>query len=254
MASGAPAPASAAAAAAASRIPRLPPTSVRSKAGWAAFEDGIHTILTRWDLLKSAVLEEWGGPASKDKAVRITSDLLMNIVEQWRDGNDLHEDTLDDYFITCLESDFNVDFEDDTCITQVSLVIQDFYRKCADGDLSAARDLIASLDSHAQLSGKTLPHAEEEEEGDEGVEEESDEETPAAAAASSARGPRHVVDEDGWETVVPVSKRKGGAAAPVAAAARASSAAAGSAPPAGGADETPAPTRDATGKAPPSTE
>ena len=42
---------------------------------------------------------QWGGRKSRDKYEHILEDLYMNAQEQWREGNDLHVDTLDVYLI-----------------------------------------------------------------------------------------------------------------------------------------------------------
>ena len=41
-----------------SRIPKLPEGAPRSKEGWQLFEEGLMLILSKWDLFKSAVVEE----------------------------------------------------------------------------------------------------------------------------------------------------------------------------------------------------
>lgn len=102
-----------------SAVPKLPPGAPRPRDGWALFADGARYLLEKWELLATAVVEEWGGKGSKAKFDRIVDDLLMNCEEQWRDGHDLHVDTLDVYLLECLEADFNIDFEDDTVVTQV---------------------------------------------------------------------------------------------------------------------------------------
>ena len=98
---------------------------LRTPAGFAAFTDALKTVLQRWDVLRTAVVEQWGGVRSGDKFSRVLDDLLANLDEQWREGNDVHEDTLDVYFIECLEESFNVEFDedsDDGWVTEVSLV------------------------------------------------------------------------------------------------------------------------------------
>ena len=43
--------------------------------------------------------QEWGGRSSRAKYEHILADLLLNCEEQWREGNDLHLDTLDVYLL-----------------------------------------------------------------------------------------------------------------------------------------------------------
>ena len=82
-----------------SEAPKLPAGSTRPKEGWQLFVEGSKFILEKWELLHTAVVEEWGGHSSKSKFENIVNDLIKNCEEQWRDGNDLHIDTLDVYLI-----------------------------------------------------------------------------------------------------------------------------------------------------------
>jgi hypothetical protein len=86
-----------------SRVPRLPPGCPRSKEGWALFAEGARFVLSKWELLHTAVAEEWGGHASRAKFDHIVSDLLLNCEDQWREGHDLHLDTLDEYLVEVRE-------------------------------------------------------------------------------------------------------------------------------------------------------
>jgi len=80
-------------------IPKLPAGAPRPRDGWLLFADGAKYLLEKWELLHTAVVEEWGGKGSRAKFDRIVDDLLMNCEEQWRDGHDLHIDTLDVYLL-----------------------------------------------------------------------------------------------------------------------------------------------------------
>lgn len=100
-------------------IPRLPPGSPCTREGWELFAKGATHLLTVWDLLHTAVFEEWAGHGSRAKLDHIISDLVSNCEEQWRARHDLHVDTLDVYLLECL-GDFNIEFEDDTGVTVVS--------------------------------------------------------------------------------------------------------------------------------------
>lgn len=203
----------------------------RSGEGWNTFSEATQIVLSKWDLTRTAVAERWGGLKSKDKYNHMVDDLMLNLSEQWKDGNDVHEDTLDVYFLECLEAYFNVDFEggDDSIVTEVSLIIQDLYRKCAAGHLAKARDVIASLDAMPSMrkggvratGGGVGEGGGEEDEEDDEDEDEFDEEVEggdmleeggkggggggSGGGSSNRRGT--AVDEDGWETVLP---KKGG--------------------------------------------
>ncbi len=188
----------------------------RSGEGWNLFSEASQVVLSRWDLTRTALAESWGGPKTREKYNRMVDDLMANCDEQWREGNDLHEDTLDVFLLECLEQDFNVDFEggDDSVVTEVSLIIQSLYRRCASGDLGKAREIIASLEKMPSMNqGGVRPAGDDSSSdgsGEEGGEEEGGGEEMGGAAGGGGgggRGPRRVVDEEGWETVAP---KKGG--------------------------------------------
>lgn len=169
---------------------------------------------------------QWGGRRSKAKAEHIADDLLMNCEEQWKEANDLHEDTLDLYLLDCFEQDFNLEFEDDSGVTEVSLILQDLYRKCAYGELKEAEELLASLEKHPAMQKNSVVVGGEGDSDEEGSDEDGSEEEGAGkaggaaaagaggdAAAAGGRGPRQVVDDEGWVTTVPRGKKGGAAAA-----------------------------------------
>jgi hypothetical protein len=41
-----------------SRIPQLPPGCPRPREGWQLFSEGARFILSKWDLLRTAIVEE----------------------------------------------------------------------------------------------------------------------------------------------------------------------------------------------------
>jgi len=187
--------------------------------GWAIFERGARDALLYFDIFETAVTEQWGGSRSRDKFDRIVDDLVMNCREQWDLSNDLHVDTLDVFLIECLETDFGVDFDEETesdrIITICSLAIQDLYRKCASFNFEEARTLLDGLAAVARRRQGLAPRPrvdsssddEDDDEEDGGMVEtrEAGDESRRSGAAGGGGG--RVVDSDGWETV-PV--RKGG--------------------------------------------
>lgn len=193
-------------------IPKLPPGTPCPREGWELFAKGAAHVLTVWDLLHTAVLEEWGGHGSRSKLEHIIADLISNCEEQWRTRHDLHIDTLDVYLLECLEGDFNIEFEDDTEVTIVSTMIQRLYRECAEGDLEGARAWLQKLAAPEAKRKQRVTGGDDEGSSDSG-DEGSDAGGEAAGCdtkeSGSGRHPRRVVDEDGWETVVAPKKRTG---------------------------------------------
>ena len=215
-------------------IPRLPSGSPCTREGWELFTKGCAHLLNVWDLLHTAVVEEWGGHGSRAKLDHIIADLINNCEEQWRVRHDLHIDTLDVYFLECLEGDFNIEFEDDEEVSVVSTMIQRLYRECAAGDLDAARVWLQAIAApEATRKQRVTAGDDDDDDGDESDEDGAGESAAVGGAAGTAasgghagRQPRRVIDEDGWETVVAPKKKPGGASA------ASSVAASGAAPPA----------------------
>ena len=195
--------------------------------GWSIFERGARDALLFFDIFETAVTEQWGGPRSRDKFDRIVDDLVMNCREQWDLSNDLHVDTLDVFLIECLESDFGVDFDEETesdrIVTICSLAIQDLYRKCASFNFEEARTLLDGLAAAARRRQGLAPRprvdssSDDEDDDDEGggmVETHGAGDESRRSGGGGGGGGGRVVDSDGWETV-PVRKggRGGGAGA-----------------------------------------
>jgi pre-rRNA-processing protein TSR2 len=190
-------------------IPRLPGSSSCSRDGWELFRKGASHILQSWDLIHTAVVEEWGGHGSRAKLDHILSDLVLNCEEQWRARHDLHIDTLDVYLLECLEKDFGIEFEDDNEVTAVSLLLQQLYRQCAEGELDAAREWLQKLSKPEANRSQRVTGGDEDDESDsDGDGEEGG--APIAAAGVAGGAKSRTVDEDGWETVV-APRRRGAA-------------------------------------------
>ena len=199
----------------------------RRAEGWNIFEHGARDALLSFDIFEVAIAEQWGGSRSREKFDKIVDDLLMNCKEQWDLSNDLHVDTLDVYLIECLESDFNINFDEETdsdrVVTVCSLAIQDLYRKCASFNFEEARTLIDGLREVARRRNGGAPRPRIESiSDDEDNEEDNDEDvvrqqrdesmvvesnTRRSGEASGTSERARVIDSDGWETI-PV--RKGG--------------------------------------------
>lgn len=67
-----------------------------------------------WEVMRTALDEEWGGPRSRDKFEHILDDMWLNVGERWSgDGPALHLDDIGDYIETCLGTDFNCEIDSD---------------------------------------------------------------------------------------------------------------------------------------------
>jgi hypothetical protein len=153
--------------------------------------------------------------------------LLLNVEEQWREGNDLHVDSVDVYLLECLEADFNIDFENDTIVTEVSRSILHLYTYCVLDDLNSAKAMVDAFAKRPDvIAGGIRPAkgADEDDDDDDDDDEGNDGQGNSAgsigALESSKDTPgnrRRVVDEEGWETIVPKggkNSQKGKASVP----------------------------------------
>ena len=167
-----------------------------------------------WDVLRVAVAEEWGGRGAATRAASLIDDLLWNMREQWAAGHDLHTDSLDEFIEEVLAADFACDFEDDTPITQVSLLLQTLYRAAAAGDDDAVRAAVARLPDHEISQRRAVDRPAQRlaaDSDDDGSDEDgSDEEEGGNGGGASAgdgagvgagAGAGRQIDADGWETV-----------------------------------------------------
>ena len=108
-----------------------------------------------------------------------------------------------------------------TGLLQVSTLVAELYHKCATGALDEGRQLmqriVEALPTSRPARARTGSDDDDDDDDDDG---DDDGDGAAAAAGAGAggggRGPHRVIDEDGWETIVP---RGGGKLAAAAAAA-----------------------------------
>lgn len=103
---------------------------------------------------------------------------------------------------------------------QVSTLIAGLYNRCALGLLDEARSLLHSVitaaAAKAASKARTNDSSDDDDEDGSGEEGEEGAGGDGSGAGGSGRGPRRVVDEDGWETIVPKGG-KGAKPAPTAA-------------------------------------
>jgi hypothetical protein len=139
----------------------------------------------------------------------------------------LHVDTLDVFLIECLETDFGVDFDEETesdrIVTICSLAIQDLYRKCASFNFEEARALIDGLAAVARRRQGLAPRPRVDSSSDDDDDDDNDndegeergelmshgagDDSRRSGGGGGGGGSGRIVDSDGWETV-PI--RKGG--------------------------------------------
>jgi len=70
-----------------------------------AFQEGLESILRQWTALELAVLNQWGGPSSGDKANQLYEELLTKFTARsaqlYRDVRMKIDPLFTFYFLTC---------------------------------------------------------------------------------------------------------------------------------------------------------
>jgi pre-rRNA-processing protein TSR2 len=174
------------------------------------FEEGCYLIFMRWTALQLAIINEWGGNDSKDKAKNLFEDVL----DWFYNAKDHELSDLQDLLDETIQVDFNVQAEDDSPY-MVARSLYNTYNQVANGDTSyvetlrrqfeanGANQVVAeSMRNSAQFlggeeeSGSDDDEDTEGDDGSEGMEIDEDE---------GQGGRQPVVDADGWEVV----QRKG---------------------------------------------
>ena len=178
---------------------------------------GIQAVFERWTALTMAVVNEWGGFQSKEKAQSLREETLEFLL---KDSNK-KDDSIEDFLYDCIAEDFNVQLEDESH-EEVGKVLRAMFEECGRGESSLVekiemqklpkdamrfRDAIAEADMRNE-GFKMAGVDEEMDDGDES-ESSSDEEMDdgggdAEELAAGLKGmgkKKNEPDADGWTTV-----------------------------------------------------
>jgi pre-rRNA-processing protein TSR2 len=176
---------------------------------------GITAVFERWAALTMAVVNEWGGYESKEKAESLRLETLDFLLK------DSKKDSIEDFLYDCICEDFNVQLEDESH-EEVGKVLRAMHEECGRGESSLVekiemqklpkdalrfRDAIAEADMRNE-GFKMAGVDEEMDDGDES-ESSSDEEMDdgggdAEELAAGLKGmgkKKNEPDADGWTTV-----------------------------------------------------
>jgi pre-rRNA-processing protein TSR2 len=75
----------------------------------ANFIEGVRLLLSNWPTLRTAVLEEWGGHQSQEKADWLVDSIVEHFDER---GKRIDQEELEDIFLDVMAREFNVLLED----------------------------------------------------------------------------------------------------------------------------------------------
>ena len=92
---------------------------------------GIQAVFERWTALTMAVVNEWGGFQSKEKAQSLREETLEFLL---KDSNK-KDDSIEDFLYDCIAEDFNVQLEDESH-EDVGKVLRAMFEECGRGESS----------------------------------------------------------------------------------------------------------------------
>jgi len=199
----------------------------------AAFEEGVYLIFMRWTALQLAIINEWGGSGSKDKAKSLFDEVLDwfytskgTVHRRWYPTRDPdghldphsrpsfptlalpadHElSDLQDLLDEAIQVDFNVQAEDDSPY-MVARSLYNTYSQVASGDTTYVQTLKQQFEANGtnQIVAESMRNsaqflgAEESSSSDD----DDDEEGDGMDVDEEEQGPpQPVVDEDGFQVV-----------------------------------------------------
>ena len=179
---------------------------------------GIQAVFERWTALTMAVVNEWGGFQSKEKAQSLREETLEFLL---KDSNK-KDDSIEDFLYDCIAEDFNVQLEDESH-EEVGKVLRAMFEECGRGESSLVekiemqklpkeamelRDAVREADMRNE-GFKMAGVDEEMDDGDEsesssGEEMDDEGEGDAEELAAGLKGmgkKKNEPDADGWTTV-----------------------------------------------------
>ncbi len=178
---------------------------------------GIQAVFERWTALTMAVVNEWGGFQSKEKAQSLREETLEFLLKDSKKG-----DSIEDFLYDCIAEDFNVQLEDESH-EEVGKVLRAMFEECGRGESSLVEKIemqklpkeameLRDAIREADMRNEGFKMAGVDEEMDDGDESESssgevmdDEgEGDAEELAAGLKGmgkKKNEPDADGWTTV-----------------------------------------------------
>ncbi|KAL4527219.1 hypothetical protein Ndes2526B_g09075 [Nannochloris sp. 'desiccata'] len=173
------------------------------------FEEGVNLLFQRWTALQLAVVNEWGGGNSKEKGQQ----LLDDVIHWFYTSKDQDQTDLEVFLDEALQTDFNVQAEDDSPY-QIARSLVNMHHRVAQGDFSYLESLrqqqpasAAACQNADGAAAEDSSSSDEEGEGGSGSDDAMDagggEDMDMDDAPPVKSGP--VIDEDGFQVV----QRKG---------------------------------------------
>lgn len=109
---------------------------------------GITAVLRSWSAFRTAVDSEWGGTDSRTKAENLRKHIYQCFDYQKHPNTGITLEDLEIELDTYMEEEFTIVLEDDS-EKHVAQIIFELYEKCAKGDFSLSRKLIAESQTSA---------------------------------------------------------------------------------------------------------
>jgi pre-rRNA-processing protein TSR2 len=163
----------------------------------------VPVVFGEWTCLKLAVENEWGGPATREKALG----LLQRIMDGLAGSAEVHRDEVESLLEAALIDDFSIEAEDESC-KEVAQILFMLHYEARQGQTTTAEALIQRATARGTASWVDVAPpraARKDDSSDEDIsdDEEGDGSAPMdmeGGGGSSRRAPPEV-DEDGFQTV-----------------------------------------------------
>lgn len=173
------------------------------------FELGTCMAVYSWSALETAVDNQWAGAESAD----IRDWMVAQVVDLFDDSY-IDAATIEKRLLDMMLDEYEVEVDDGSAAEVSSMVIE-IYRQCADGDFKVVTEMYQKYEQKEEQKKKGLvkpnvvkPQAQEGDDDDDDEEWEDDDSEPTTFDNQPVENQGPIVDEDGFELVQ--SKKKGG--------------------------------------------
>jgi len=163
----------------------------------------VHAVFAEWTALGMAVENEWGGRATRDKALQLLHRVLTGLLS----SSAVHVEELEELLDSALLDDFNVEAEDDSP-AQVARLLCTLHSEARAGCSTTALGILEKHASKREQSNWVVaplpPKQSTDSSDDEDIGEDGDENmaVDTTGASGSSREPKvPEVDEDGFQMV-----------------------------------------------------
>lgn len=163
------------------------------------FELGVSLAISNWDVLNTAVDNQWGGPDSADKR-----DWMAGIISEAFDQKDIDAYYIEEMLLGIMQDEFDTNVEDESAAPVAQQIIK-IYQSVADGDDKVVDELYQTFVEKQRKRQQSGPQKVKVEGEDSEVDDDDDDEKEEGDNNEESTEPKEkegpVVDDDGFELV-----------------------------------------------------